>query len=91
MVRGGLPACKSWSVKSDIAKAVDELGIERTALAAAEDRIEKTVSSYLSAVPYLWIDIDDEPGPGSLNACGSVLRLCGHIRSIIGPGKGMPG
>jgi hypothetical protein len=28
--------------------------------------IEKAVSSYLSAMPCLWIGIDDEPGPGSL-------------------------
>ena len=68
LARGGLPPCKSWGVKSDIAKAAVALGIERSALAAAEGPIEKAVSSYLSVMPCVWIEVDDEPGPTSLRA-----------------------
>jgi hypothetical protein len=66
LARGDLPPCKSWGVRGDIAKTAGALGMERTAIAAAEAPIEKAVRSYLSAMPCLWIGIDDEPGPGSL-------------------------
>jgi hypothetical protein len=66
LARGDLPPCKSWGVKGDIAKAAGAPEMERTALAAAEAPIERAVSSYLSAMPCLWIGVDDEPGPGSL-------------------------
>jgi hypothetical protein len=36
LARGDLPPCKSWGVRGDIAKAADALGMERTAIAAAE-------------------------------------------------------
>jgi hypothetical protein len=65
LARGDLPPCKSWGVKGGIGNAAGVLGMERTAITAAEATIEKAVSSYLSAMPCLWIGVDDEPGPGS--------------------------
>lgn len=31
----------------------------------AEYALERDVSAYISALPLLWVDIDDDPGPGS--------------------------
>lgn len=31
-----------------------------------EEPLEKAVSDYIRAMPFLWLDIDDEPGPSSL-------------------------
>ena len=42
------------------------LRVERAALAAAEAPVEAAISVYLGRLPFLWLSIDDEPGPGSL-------------------------
>jgi hypothetical protein len=53
-------------VKGDISKAAEVLRVERAALAAAEAPVEAAISVYLGRLPFLWLSIDDEPGPGSL-------------------------
>jgi len=53
-------------VKGDISKAAEELRVERAALAAAEAPVEAAISVYLGRLPFLWLSIEDEPGPGSL-------------------------
>ncbi|MCO5132077.1 MAG: hypothetical protein M9932_16190 [Xanthobacteraceae bacterium] len=42
------------------------LTIQRAELAAAEAPIEAAVSEYLGQLPFLWLPVDDEPGPDSL-------------------------
>lgn len=64
--RGDFPPCTSWGMKGDIAKASAALGVDRAVLAAGEAPIERAVSRYLSAMPLLWVEIDDQPGPASL-------------------------
>jgi hypothetical protein len=53
-------------VKGDINKAAEVLRVERAALAAAEAPVEAAVSAYLGRLPFLWLSIEDDPGPGSL-------------------------
>ena len=53
-------------MKGDISKAAEVLRVERAALAAAEAPVEAAISVYLGRLPFLWLSIDDEPGPGSL-------------------------
>lgn len=53
-------------MKGDISKAAEELCVERAALAGAEAPVETAVSAYLGRLPFLWVPIEDEPGPESL-------------------------
>ena len=66
LARGELVPCKSWGVKSDAAKASLALDVDREALAMAEAPVEQGVTHYISTMPFLWLDIDDEPGLDSL-------------------------
>jgi hypothetical protein len=64
--RGSCPPCPSWGVKGDIGKAAETLSAPRADLAGAEAPIEAAVSDYMGRLPFLWLPIDDEPGPESL-------------------------
>jgi hypothetical protein len=66
IARGDCPKCPSWGVKGDIGKAAEILTTQRTELAAVEAPIEVAVSEYLARLPFLWLAVDDEPGPDSL-------------------------
>jgi hypothetical protein len=66
LARGDLPPCNSWGVKGDAATASAALGVDREALAAVEAPVEQAVSRYIAVMPFLWLDINDEPGPNSL-------------------------
>ncbi len=65
LARGGLPECKSWGVKGDHGKAAIALNMDRNAVVISEAPIEQSVTSYLGTMPFLWLDVDDEPGPES--------------------------
>lgn len=64
--KGELTTCQSWSVKNDAAKAAIALGIVPQALKAGEAQVEQAVTRYIGAMPFLWLDVDDNPGPDSL-------------------------
>lgn len=66
IARGDCPECPSWGMKSDIGKAAEILITPRSVLAAAEAPIEAAVSEYLGRLSFLWLPVDDEPGPESL-------------------------
>ncbi len=63
---GACPQCSSWGVKGDIGRASAQLCIDRAALAAAEQPVEAAVSDYLGRLPFLWLPVEDAPGPNSL-------------------------
>jgi hypothetical protein len=88
LAQGDLPSCPSWGVKSDAAKACEALGIDRQTLTAAEAPVEQAVSSYISAMPFLWLDVDDEPGPGSQRGYiegNAIALLSNHARAALDP------
>lgn len=66
LARGDCPSCPSWGVKGDIGKAAAILGNSRSELSTMESPVELAVSAYLRAMPFLWLPVDDEPGPESL-------------------------
>lgn len=70
--RGDCAACASWGVKNDLSRAATTLATARSDLKASEQPVEAAVSDYLSRLPFLWLPIDDEPGPLSLR--GSIER-----------------
>jgi hypothetical protein len=86
--RGTLAKCSSWGVKGDASKASALLGIDRAALAAAEAPVEQEVSRYLAAMPFLWLEINDEPGPTSQRDAierNSIALLSNHDRTTVDP------
>jgi hypothetical protein len=88
IARGVTGPCVSWGVKSDIAKASAALKINRADLSVVEASIERAVTNYISAMSFLWIDINDEPGPTSLRGFverNSIALLSNHRRAPLDP------
>jgi hypothetical protein len=86
MARGDVPHCSSWGVKGDASKASAALGIGREALATAEAPVEQAVSRYIAVMPFLWLDINDEPGPDSLRGAierNAIALLSNHDREPL--------
>jgi hypothetical protein len=61
----GHATCPSWGVKGDAGHASKHLGLDRTAMKAAEAAIEQRVTRYIATLPFAWLDIPDEAGPES--------------------------
>jgi hypothetical protein len=86
IARGDCVPCASWGVKGDIGKAAEALGMERAALAAAENPVEAAVSAYLGRLPFfLWVPVEDEPGPESLRGYieRNVIALVSGLREPV--------
>lgn len=63
--RRGLTLPKSWGLASDPGAAARRLGIEHTTVKRVEAELESEVSRHIGAMPFLWLNVDDEPGPSS--------------------------
>ena len=88
LARGGLTHCSSWGVKGDAAKASAALGMSREALASAEAPVEQAVTHYIGTMPFLWLNIDDKPGPNSLRGVierNAIALLSNHGRTPLDP------
>jgi hypothetical protein len=57
---------RSRGVGSDLGKAAAKLGMSRIEIIDGERELEVLVSQYICAMLFLWLPIEDEPGPGSL-------------------------
>lgn len=57
---------KSWGVCSDPGKAAAKLGCSRSDIVERERELEILVSRYIGQIPFLWLAINDPPGPESL-------------------------
>ena len=47
------------------AAAARPVGLSPAAIKDAEESLERLVSRYIGQMPFLWLDVPDEPGPGS--------------------------
>lgn len=63
--RGDTALPASWGVGADAGTAARRLGIDRADVRRAEAGVELRVSRYVGGMPFLWLDIGDEPGPSS--------------------------
>jgi hypothetical protein len=64
------------------------LGIDRRTLTTSEAPVEQAVSSYIAAMPFLWLDIDDEAGPDNRRAAiegNAIALLSNHERTAVDP------
>ena len=64
--RRGIDPPPSWGVGADPGAAARRLGVERARIKSAEADLEIQVSRYIGNMPFLWLDVGDEPGPASL-------------------------
>jgi hypothetical protein len=85
IARGDCSPCPSWGVKGDIKKAAEVLHVDSATLAAAEAPVEAAVSAYLGRLPFLWLSIEDEPGPESLRGLieRNVIALASGLREPV--------
>jgi hypothetical protein len=86
LAQRGPPQCRSWGVKGDSAKASTALSVDRAQLTAAEAPVEQAVSRYIALMPFLWLDIEDAPGPESLRGTverNSIALLSNHSRAPL--------
>jgi hypothetical protein len=58
--------CESWGVKSDKGAASRYLAKSRQELGVAESPIECGVSEYINRLPFVCLNVPDEPSPDSL-------------------------
>lgn len=56
----------SWGVPPDAGTAARKLQISREALKEMERPIEIEVSKHICALPFLWLEVNDQRGPDSL-------------------------
>ena len=88
LARGDLLPCNSWGVKSDKRKAAATVQISRDSLNAQEGPVELAVSKYLASMPFLWLEINDEPARDSLRGVverNSIALLSNSERQLIDP------
>lgn len=63
--REGTALPPSWGIGSDRGAASKRLEVNREAIKSSEVGLEASVSEYIGDMPFLWLEIGDEPGPTS--------------------------
>ena len=56
---------RSWGLGSDPGKAAAKLVMTREQVKTAEKTLERRVSEHIRSMPFLWLAVEDAPGPGS--------------------------
>ncbi|MCY3597132.1 MAG: hypothetical protein OXG71_06795 [Rhodospirillales bacterium] len=64
--RGDAPLPESWGIGSDAGAAARRLDVDRETVKREEAGLERRVTEYIGRMPFLWLGIDDPPGPASL-------------------------
>jgi len=86
LARGDLPPCPSWGIRGDLSKAAEALGTQRDDIKKAEESVEQAVSKYIGAMPFLWLDIGDDPSPQSQRGYierNTIALLSNHEKPAI--------
>ena len=63
--RSGISLPPSWGLGGDPGTAARRLGVERAEVKRSEAELEASVSRYVGAMPFLFLNVEDEPGPAS--------------------------
>lgn len=63
--QSGIDPPPSWGVGAEPGAAARRLGVDRARVKSAEADLEIQVSRYIGDMPFLWLDVGDEPGPAS--------------------------
>ncbi len=63
--RHGIELPPSWGVGADAGAAARRVGLDRGGVKREEAELEARVSRHIRAMPFLWLEVGDEPGPRS--------------------------
>ena len=63
--RNNVPLPESWGVAGSVGEVARRLNVDRVAVREAEADLEARVSEYIGRMPFLWLDVNDPPGPKS--------------------------
>lgn len=66
--RINIPLPESWGLAPSVGEAARRLNVKREAVKEAEADIEARVSEYIGQMPFLWLNVNDAPGPNSNRA-----------------------
>ena len=82
-----LPLPPSWGVGSSASAAARKLSVDRAEVTQAEADLETRVGLYIGDMPFLWLHVDDEPGPNSQRAAieSYAIRLLSGYRDPTDP------
>lgn len=78
----------SWDVGSSRSAAARILALDRGGVKRAEAEVESRVSRYVRAMPFLWLNVGDEPGPGSERGTierNAIALLSGYVEPALDP------
>lgn len=78
----------SWGVGSDPGQAARKLGIPREEIIRSERDLEAEVSTYIRVLPFLWVGVNDAPGPRSDRGVierNSIALLSNYNRPALDP------
>lgn len=73
----------SWGVGSDAGAAARRLGLDRATVRRDEAELERQVSECIGRMPFLWLPVDDLPGPTSMRGVieRNAIALLSHART----------
>ena len=82
--RGDCPLPPSWGIGSDPGAAARKLGATRAAVKDAEAGLERRVSAHIGRMPFLWLNIPDDPSPYSDRGVieRNAIALLSHARTV---------
>lgn len=78
----------SWGIGTDPGQAAKRLGRSRVLVKAQESALEEEVSGLIGGMPFLWLAVDDLPGPDSLRGKverNSIALLSNYKKPAIDP------
>lgn len=86
--RNGWKAPESWGIGGGPGAAAARLGCGRSVIVEAEEPLERAVSEDLGRMSFLWLAVDDPPGPDSLRAIverNAIALLSNYGRPPLDP------
>ena len=81
--RGDCPLPSTWGIGGDSGTAARKLGMDRASVRDEEADLERRVSAYIGRMPFLWLNVDDGPGPDSQRDLieRNAIALLSHART----------
>ena len=67
--RGDAPLPPNWGIGPDASAAARKLGVDRETAKREEADLERRISEYIGHMPFLWLSVDDPPGPVQSARC----------------------
>jgi hypothetical protein len=85
---GQFQEAASWDIGNDASKAANLLCISREDVGRCEKPLEVAVSQHIRSMPFLWVKIEDEPGPQSDRGVierNSIALLSNYAKNPLNP------